>query len=288
MSRLPFERVAIVGVGLIGGSLARALKRADSRVHILGIDSDPEALRLALRAGAIDAAGSQPGRGLEDCDLVVLATPVKSIPRLLEGVRPWLAPGALVTDVGSTKRLICTCAWELLAETNIFVGGHPMAGREVAGFSGSASDLFQGAVWVLCPPDGGRPGQVERVKQTIRMIGARPRIMSAPEHDRAVAMGSHLPQLISTALARAIEQAPESLSGSGLTDVLRLAGSPWSVWQGILETNADNIDSALVTFIGRLEGYRRKLHEGGLEQEFGQDPAPIHAARHSVSKEVIE
>lgn len=268
MSCLPFERVAIIGIGMIGGSIARALKCADARVRIVGVDSNPEALELALAAGAIDAADTKPGRRIQDRELVVLATPVQGILGLLESLGACLAPGTLITDVGSTKHLICTRAWELFAGTNVFVGGHPMAGKEVAGFRGSSPDLFRGATWVLCPPDNGHPGQIARLERMVRMMGAHSRIMSAPDHDRAVAVGSHLPQLLSTALARMIERSPGALSGPGLEDMVRLAESRWSVWQGIIETNADNIDLALGLFIERLEEYRRRLKGGGLEQEF--------------------
>jgi prephenate dehydrogenase len=203
---------------------------------------------------------------LAECDLVILATPIEQILAALDSLGGDLSPGTVVTDVGSSKRRICEKAWETLPEGIEFIGGHPVAGREVSGVESSLPNLFQGAPYVLCPAS--RPTQLERLTSLVESIGANAVVMSPEEHDRELAFVSHMPQLLSTVLANVSGEDPHSVSGSGYRDMTRLAGSPYSVWRGILETNADQIDAALESLIERLQTMRQALERGCLRDEF--------------------
>jgi prephenate dehydrogenase len=273
--QIPFTCVAIHGVGLIGGSLGLALKGRYPQMHIRGVGRNLQRLEMARTMGCIDDFEPDFRKALGDRDLVVLATPVEHILQTLETLGEYLGAGAVVTDVGSTKRSICQTAWRRLPSSIEFVGGHPVAGREVTGVESSVPDLFQGAPYVLCPPRAGTRSEVlKRLGLIVEAVGARVLIMEAEDHDRIIAWTSHLPQLVSTALANVASavEAPENslatVSGSGFRDGLRLAGSPYSVWRGIIETNDDNIDLALAAFIRELETMRSDLKQKRMGQHF--------------------
>jgi len=263
-----FQRVGIVGVGLIGGSLGLALKRTSYRTHIRGFGRHQDRLEAALRMGAIDDYSTFTGVAFDDCDLVVLATPVEHILETLEHLDGVLAPGSVVTDVGSTKRAICEKAWVNLPAAAEFIGGHPIAGREVTGVENSRADLFIDAPYVVCPRPGSDSPSLGKMLRLLDKIGAHAFVMTPQEHDLAVAWASHLPQLISTALANAVQRCDAGIAGSGLRDMLRLAGSRYSVWESILATNRDMIDEALAGFVCELEAVRERLAAGSLAEEF--------------------
>jgi prephenate dehydrogenase len=250
-----------------------ALKRSDARVNIRGIGRDAARLERARQLGAIDDYRTDLS-GVSDVDLVVLATPIENILETLEAIGPHLSQGTLVTDVGSTKRKIGRKAEDCLPDGIEFIGGHPIAGRERGGVENGAANLFEGALYVLCPGFRDRSGRLETLVQTVKAIGAEPTVMSVEEHDRILALSSHLPQILSTALASlSLEQETRGyplvrLSGTGFRDFLRLAGSPYSVWEGILESNADNIEQALEEFIRHLERVRTGLKQDSLFSEF--------------------
>lgn len=263
-----FRKVGIVGVGLIGGSLGLSLKKASPRTHVRGFGRNKARLEIALRMQAIDDYAVREDAGYEDCDLIVFATPVEHIIATLERVAPVLAPGTVISDVGSTKRAICDKAWAKLPAQVEFIGGHPVAGREVTGVENSRADLFVNAPYVLCPRPGQDSPSLAKVLHLIEKIGARPLVMSPREHDLAIAWVSHLPQLVSTTLANAVQNCDPGIAGSGLRDMLRLAGSRYSVWESILATNRDMVDTVLAGFIRELEAVRGKLAAGSLREEF--------------------
>ncbi len=265
--KLLFSSVGIVGVGLIGGSIGLALKRAKPTVPITGIGRDAGRLQKARDMGIIDRSACSP-EALRDCDLVILATPIERILELLESLGDSVAPETVITDVGSTKRTICDTAWRNLPATVEFIGGHPVAGREVGGMENSLPGLFEGAAYILCPRPGEESRGLARLKSFTEILGSRCRVMTPEDHDQALAWTSHLPQLVSTALANVTSARRIEVSGSGLRDMLRLAGSPYSVWDGIFETNRDNVAVALEEFIRHLERVRRLLGEGRLKEEF--------------------
>jgi prephenate dehydrogenase len=252
------KTVAIVGVGLIGGSFALALRASGFTGKIIGVSS----------AGTIRAAGSIIDEALPlaeaaaRADLIYLSRPIEGILSVLNEIDSYVQPETLITDAGSTKTAICARAAEKIHRGR-FVGGHPMAGKEARGAGEAEASLFQGRPYILtseCP----------QLEQLITSFGARVVIMSAEDHDRLVAFTSHLPQLISTALAASIGTEPEAshVAGPAAMDLTRLALSPYEIWRDIFATNAPNIDAALGVFIAKLEGLRDELRSPQIEQEF--------------------
>jgi prephenate dehydrogenase len=272
-----FKRISIIGLGLIGGSWALALKRLGYPASRVGYDR-PEVLRTALCAGAIDAAGEDLPSAVHNADLVILATPVGAILDLLGRLKPHLLPQALVTDVGSTKRLICQRAKDLLGDSAMFLGGHPLAGKENSGFEHADPVIFEDVCYVLTPssPEHMDDARVKAFVRLVESLGARPYVTDAPSHDLAVAYLSHLPQLLSSGLASLIademveQHLPLELAGSGFRDLTRLADSPYSLWRDICLTNVQNIQAALESLIEKLESIKSHLSDRELERAFIQ------------------
>jgi prephenate dehydrogenase len=265
-----FGQVTIVGIGLIGGSVAKAIRKRNLADRVTGWDR-PEQLDAALGAGVIDAVEDSFATGAAcKADLVYLASPVCSIISFLRSQPKSLQPGAIVTDAGSTKREICRAAEEALPAGIHFVGGHPMAGSHDSGLAFARDDLFSRAPYAVVPAGNSSTQAVNCVVELARALGARPQIMSPADHDRVVALGSHVPQLLSTALALSVVSAAESesvalLAGKGFSDCVRLAASRWSVWSDICRTNPDEIDSALGTLIREIQAIRGKIKQGDLD-----------------------
>jgi prephenate dehydrogenase len=272
-----FQRISIVGLGLIGGSWGLALKRHGVAARRVGYDR-PEVLSRALAEGAIDEAQQDLAAALQDADLVILAASVGANLDLLPRMKGAVPPRALVTDVGSTKRLICQRARELFGEEPLFLGGHPLAGKERSGLENADAALFENAQYVLTPlsPDHLADERVKAFSLLLESLGARPFVTDASTHDRAVAFLSHLPQLVSSGLASMIaEQSTEDflpleLAATGFRDVTRLADSPYALWRDICLTNIENIQSALELLIDKLEAMKLHLSDRELEREFKQ------------------
>lgn len=270
----PFERITIIGVGLIGGSWGLALKKRGFRGVRMGCDR-PDVLRQAFTAGAIDEGEEDFRRAVKEADLIILATPVSGILRLVGELKDAVPPRALITDVGSTKLLICQEAWRVFSSGPLFLGGHPLAGRERSGVGNAEASLFENACYVLTPEDSGQltDPRVKAFLELIASVGARALVMDAQSHDNSAAYLSHLPQLISTGLASLIaenEALPLDLAATGFRDVTRLAESPYPLWQDICATNLENIQQALDNFIRKLQFLRSHLADGVLEREFDQ------------------
>jgi prephenate dehydrogenase len=269
------ETVAIVGVGLIGGSFALALRAAGFRGRIVGVSSE-RTLEAALRLQIIDE-GSTLEEAVPGADLVYLANTIYRILDALPRVAALAKPGALVTDAGSSKEVIVTRAAEVFRGEAMFLGGHPMAGKAERGVEVAEADLFRGAPYVLTPKEGRLPETpaVREFTGWIEKAGARLVILRPPDHDRIVSVTSHLPQLASTALASVVlEQTagPEEryIAGGGLRDMTRLARSAYDLWRDICLTNTANIDRALSLYIQKLEHLRQNLRERELRGEFEQ------------------
>jgi prephenate dehydrogenase len=261
-----FKHIAIVGVGLIGGSFALAVRRAGVCERITGWDSQ-EVLEQALARGIIDGVELAFESGeTSDADLVYLAAPVGAILSFLRTRSKSLKRGAIVSDAGSTKRDICRIARKALPREVVFIGGHPMAGSERAGVEFADTDLFLGAAYALITGDDASPGAVQAMVDTVKSIGAKPISMTAEQHDRIAARISHSPQLVSTALALSVARTMDaqdlSLAGSGVLDMTRLAQSRWSVWEDICRTNSDEITSALDDTIARMEEVSSAISSG--------------------------
>ena len=235
-------RVAIAGLGLVGGSIARGLAAAGH--HVTGVDA-PAVLRRARRAGAIAASAASAAEAAARSDVVFLAAPPRANLRLLRTLAVG-GHGAIVTDVGSVKRPICVEALRLGLDR--FVGGHPMAGSAATGFGASNAALFEGRAWVLTPAAGRRPPRM--LLALIRDLGARPVVTTPADHDRAVALLSHVPQIVAWALADAaradaVARRHLRLAGPAYRDMTRIAGSPPRLWAQILGQNRAEVRRAL-------------------------------------------
>ena len=272
-----FKRISIVGLGLIGGSWALALKKLDYAARRVGYDR-PEVLDRAIQSGAVHEGARDIEEAVREADLVILATPVGKILDLLTQLKSSVPSQALVTDVGSTKRLITQRAKELLGDEPLFLGGHPLAGKEHSGFEYADATLFENACYAIVPSSAAIT-EDERVKAFIGLVeslGARPYVTDAASHDLAVAYLSHMPQLLSSGLASMVAEKvadrrlPLELAGSGFRDLTRLADSPYSLWRDICLTNIENIQSALEAMIQELDKIETHLSSRELENEFDQ------------------
>ncbi len=272
-----FKRISIVGLGLIGGSWALALKKLGYPARRVGYDR-PEVLDRAIQSGAVHEGAKDIDEAVREADLVILATPVGKILDLLAQLKSSVPSQALVTDVGSTKRLITQRAKELLGDEPLFLGGHPLAGKEHSGFEYADATLFENACYAIVPSSAAIT-EDERVKAFIGLVeslGARPYVTDAASHDLAVAYLSHMPQLLSSGLASMVAEKvadrrlPLELAGSGFRDLTRLADSPYSLWRDICLTNIENIQSALEAMIQELDKIETHLSSRELENEFDQ------------------
>ena len=264
-------QVCVVGVGLIGGSFALALRASGFVGKIIGVSS-PDAVRVAIERGVIDEALPL-AEAAAAADLIYLARPISGILSVLDEIDAYVKPGTLITDAGSTKAAICKRAAETIRRGR-FVGGHPMAGKEARGAAEAEATLFRGRPYILtskCP----------ELEELATGFGARLVIMTAEEHDALVALTSHLPQLISTALAASIGDGPEAarVAGPAAMDLTRLALSPYEIWRDIFATNAENVDAALGAFISKLEELRSLLSDARMEQQFESAAAAARALR---------
>ncbi len=276
------QRVTVLGTGLIGGSFALALKKYATDLHIIGWDRADLAKDAKVRGAIDEARHADLAAALSDADLVYIALPIGATLDLLPEIAKHAAPHALITDACSTKLRIVHSATELFHSSagSIFLGGHPMAGREVSGINNADADLFQRHTYALI----GEPRAAEekslrdsRVTAFVRIlekIGARPLWMGAQQHDYAVGLASHLPQLAAVALASFLYDRldenglPITLAGPGLRDSLRLAGSPYSVWRDIVLTNREILSAELDLFARRLDDLRERLNSRELEADF--------------------
>ncbi|MBV8897000.1 MAG: prephenate dehydrogenase/arogenate dehydrogenase family protein [Acidobacteriaceae bacterium] len=256
------ETVAVVGVGLIGASFGLALRRAGFAGRILGVSSPP-AIQAGLSRGAISEAATLE-QAAQCADLIYLAQPVDRLVHTLEILGPMVRADCLITDAGSTKAAIVEQACECLP-ADIFLGGHPLAGKEQRGAESAEDALFRHRPYVLTPV-GTMTAAMHEFENWLLRMEARVFIMSAAEHDTIVALTSHLPQLLSTALSVTLANSgnPKLLQifGPGLVDMTRLAISSPDVWNGILETNQDAILTALDAFKKALENLANRVEKG--------------------------
>ena len=268
-----FPRIAIVGLGLIGGSIAFAARRAWPSTHVVAVDREP-VLREALSRRAIDAATDDLAV-VGTADLIILAAPVRQNIVLLKRVAAHASQTAVITDVGGTKRTIVDAA-AALAHPVTFVGGHPLGGGARGGFEFATAALFNRRPWIFTPPHEASEA-VDRLSAFVTGLGALPTTMTAAEHDRLMALISHLPQLAATALMEVVGRAATStglkMAGQGIVDTTRLASSPADVWRDICVTNADQIRSALDLLIDRLSEMRADLERAEVIDAVFSDAA---------------
>jgi len=272
-SAVPFSRVAILGTGLIGGSFGLALRKHFPDISIVGFDR-AETLQVALARGAVQETARDLASAVRGADLVCVALPIGATIEALPAIAAAAKDGALVTDTGSTKATICRAAKTAFAGAARFLGGHPMAGKETSGIARADAKLFSGARYALIGLESDPDPRTHGLAALVRELGAEPVWTDAETHDWAVGIVSHLPQLLAVALARVVQDEtdetglPLSLSGPGLQDMLRLAGSPYSVWRDVAHTNTENITRALDRLGQAVEYLRTRLTSKELEQEF--------------------
>ena len=258
--------IAIIGVGLIGGSFALALRREFGDLRVIGIDSDPAAIDEAIRRGVIDESASLDATA--DCDLILIAVPVRQTPAVLAGIAPHLKPSTVVTDVGSTKQDVISAGRTSLGnKISQFVPGHPIAGREHAGVSAAASELFEGKNMVLTPMSENTEESIERVRSLWRACGAKVVEMSAETHDAVFAAVSHLPHLLAFALVDELAARPNaktlfSFAASGFRDFTRIAGSSPEMWRDIALNNRDALLCELGAYEAHIVELKRALESG--------------------------
>jgi prephenate dehydrogenase len=258
-----FGKIGVVGLGLIGGSIAMAARQLWPSSLVIGVDSK-DVLETAMRLHAIDVAADDLFV-LAEADVVILAAPVRQNIALLERLDEYVTQPAVITDTGSTKQAIVDAAAVLPARLT-FVGGHPLGGAARSGLEHARPDLFSGRPWLLTPTREGTGEAVTKLSDFVRALGSEPRIIDVAAHDRLLAYLSHLPQLTVSALMQVIGDAVDAeglaLAGRGLIDTTRLAASPPGIWKDIAVTNADELRTALDALIAVLEDLRSDLGEG--------------------------
>ena len=267
------EIVAVVGVGLIGGSLAAALRQRKIAGRVIGVGRDASRLETARKAGLIDEGSTDLAEVARRASLIVFCTPVE---RVAEGVRAALAGLAcsssglqltanssklLLTDAGSVKGPIC----EALADIPNFIGAHPIAGSHRQGFEAADANLFEGKVCVLTPRESAAPDDIARLERFWQSVGMKTVTMTPDDHDRALAMTSHLPHVVASSLAATLTPENRPLTGSGFRDTTRIAAGDPSLWTGILLNNAAHLIDGLEAIQQRLKAFRTAIQLGNAD-----------------------
>ena len=272
-SSVQFSNITIIGVGLIGGSLALAIKHRFPLIHITGVDR-PYVLRRALQRKAIDAAEPDVLKAIQQANLIILATPISSILKLLPIISSHISSNTIVTDTGSVKQAIVKDASILFPKGN-FIGGHPMTGSEFSGINAAHPLLFQNAIYILTPTKVNKISQVNKLANFLGLLDARVLTMDAAMHDRIVAAVSHVPQLTAVALMNTVGKNPLmrkqlSLAAGGFRDMTRIASSPFDIWGEILPNNKTEIKKVLQLLIRNLDKYAKHLETNPqqLRKEF--------------------
>jgi prephenate dehydrogenase len=272
-----FKKITIIGVGLIGGSLGLALKEKKANFKIVGIDKQ-EIIEKAIARGAIDEGTVNLKEGIEEADIVIIATPVKTILNLLTQINPFLKKGCIVTDTGSTKQQIVRKANKVLSKDIFFIAGHPMAGSEEYGIDSANSHLFQDKTYILTPTKKSNLIAIEKISSLIKMIGGKRLILNSLEHDRIVGTVSHLPQIMAVSLVNMVSELVRKENnnnyfkavGEGFKDITRIASSSYKIWEDICDTNQENILEMIREFRNYLGVIEDKLKNkpNSIKEEF--------------------
>jgi prephenate dehydrogenase len=278
-----FERVSILGTGLLGASIGLALRSSGFTGQITGWSRSKEQVHIALEKGAIDAVVANPIQAARESQIVILSTPIFATLDFMAQLSGQISPDHLVTDVGSTKRLIAESASQLYNKPNFpaFLPGHPMAGKERSGAALADADLYRGAVWLFSDDAAARrtPRAAELVRDwrgAVARMGSRVIDIDPARHDELVAWVSHLPQFVATAMSALLEEeignAPElrDVGGRALREMTRLGASPYSMWRDIAHTNTEAVERALQAMEQRITHLRENLRTPALRTEFDQ------------------
>ncbi len=274
---MSFKKITIVGVGLIGGSVGLACKKNGIAESITGFGRTSAHLEKALELGAIDSYELELSQAVNNADLVLLSTPMGTIFEQLPHIIPHLKPGAVLTDVGSTKTRLIEAAEELMPQGVYFVGGHPIAGRESSGVEAALANLFCGAKTILTPTTATNNDALVRVKAFWEQIGSQVVLMDAEQHDRTLAVISHLPHMVAYALVNAVAELDNhdnqliALSAGGFRDFTRIASSDAVMWRDICLSNSQAIAGVIDRFQQVLDRLKQHIKSGdaqGLQKEF--------------------
>lgn len=262
---MTIQRLSILGVGLLGGSIGLALKSRASNCRIIGYGHRPQSLEVAKQLGAIDETTLDPTHAVRDCDLAILCTPVGIFEELLKRIGPALRPGAIVTDVGSTKRTVVKLGESLLPGVH-FVGSHPMAGSEKRGVQAASADLYRGALCITTPTNRTDATALREVETFWQQIGMRVTRVSPDDHDRILADVSHLPHALVAVLVAMQPEQGLPFAGKGFLDTTRIAAGDAGLWRDVLLDNADNLQSSLRRLRLQLDGLESLLDPTKAEQ----------------------
>jgi prephenate dehydrogenase len=262
------KRLAVIGVGLIGGSFARVLREKGAVAEVVGIGRGEANLRRGVELGVLDSYSLDAREGVRGADLVFVATPVCSIPSVVAEIAPHLAPGCIVTDGGSVKEFVVSACESLMPAGTFFVGGHPIAGTEHSGVEASFSTLYQGKRCIVTPTDKTDPEALAKVVKLWEIAGSNVPLMDPVKHDRIVAAISHLPHMVAYSLVNAVDGYDRfggellSFSAGGFRDFTRIASSDPVMWRDIALTNRDAILETMDFFAGYLERLRTLVETG--------------------------
>ena len=286
----PFDRVALLGVGLINSSLARALRARGLARSLAGYSRRAETRRKVAALGIVDAVAADPAEAVAGADLVVLGVPVGANRGVARAMRPGLAPGAVVTDVGSVKQAVIDDVLPLLPDGVALVPGHPIAGTEHSGPEAGFAELFEGRWCALTPVAGGDPAAAARVAEMWRAVGSRVDTMSAEHHDRVLAITSHIPHLIAYNLVSTVFDLEEraqaevvKYAAGGFRDFTRIAASDPVMWRDVFLNNREAVLEMLGTFLEDLARLQRAIRRGE-----GETLERIFTETRAVRREVVE
>ncbi len=266
------DRVAIIGLGLIGGSLSMAAKESKLCKVVVGVPHREETLNVALKRGIIDEGTLDPIEGVAGADLIFVCTPINTITSMVKKISPFIKKGAIVTDVGSTKEKIVSVCERLVGRSAAFIGGHPMAGGEKVGLSNAKPDLFQGATYILTVTRRTNRDALNTLKEFVSQLGVKIVELSPEKHDFLVSGISHMPLAISAALMNSIANVPRykrkmvSLSGGGFRDTTRIASGEPSLGVDIFTTNKENVLGMIKRFKKSLNKLESTIRRGNAKE----------------------
>jgi prephenate dehydrogenase len=259
---MTIQRLSILGVGLLGGSIGLALKKSLSSCKIVGYGHRPQTLESALKVGAIHEYTSDPTQAVRDCDVAILCTPVGTFEKLLKQIAPGLKEGAIVTDVGSTKRSVVKMGEMVLPSGTHFVGSHPMAGSEKRGVEYAREDLFSGALCITTPMRHTDPAALRSIESLWTTLGMRVTRLSPDDHDRLLCDVSHLPHALAAALVMMQPSQGPLLAGKGFHDTTRIAAGDPGLWRDIFMDNRDNLRISMSKLRSQIDQLESLLASG--------------------------
>lgn len=278
--KYPFEKVVIIGLGLIGGSIAKAIKKRAIAVEVLAVSRNEEALSGALSSGIIDGANTNLLKGIEGAELIILALPILSINKYAEEIIPAIKDSKVIlTDVGSTKSMIVNTIEKLYGSESVkFVGSHPMAGSEKSGFLASRDDLFEGSTTIITRTERTDLNAIKKIEDLWTQIGSKCEIMSPEEHDQIVAAISHLPHITAYSLVNAVASMPFKnnpfyFAAGGFKDSTRIASSSALLWNEIILSNRDKILESLNYFKKEIDVFTKFIENAdatGIAEEISK------------------